>query len=470
MTTGIKGKMLEVWGRAETGPVCFEKEFDTKRYWPLLKDITKKYGIEWNDTKVVPSDDEELDRLWKAGVEFFLECGILCTDTERLILFTEQELNACLENLPDSVTIGEGKEAITGTYRGFENYDCGKVPAGVFSRVLGPISDDLYDKIVMSYLQEPLIDAAHFQGVIPVINGINVKPNSPFEMLSEMKRVSIVKEVCRRAGRPGFHDGASMPVTLRAEMAAASLDWGVQKGDARHVYIMPQMKTDYDQMCRAMYWHQYGLNHWGIMQAYIGGLAGGPATSAVVGVADLIAYLMMYEPTVIGTWPTDALYFSNSSKYALFVANYGGAAFAKHTKWPLILGAAWQMTAGIGSEEYFWETAAGAIGSTVLGFWTNGGTGHQSAGLDQACGLGARFAGEVGRAVGKARLTRKQANDLVLKCLAKYQPAIDARNLHLKGGDFREVYHTDTLQPKKEYLAIYEKVKAELRTWGLPIA
>ncbi len=76
---------------------------------------------------------------------------------------------------------------------------------------------------------------------------------------------------------------------------------------------------------------------------------------------------------------------------------------------------------------------------------------------------------EVGRAVGKARLTRVQANDLVNKILPKYQPLIDNRTLHTKGGDFRTVYDLETVQPKPEYLAIYNKVKAELRELGLPI-
>ena len=288
-------------------------------------------------------------------------------------------------------------------------------------------------------------------------------------MMAEQQHVAVVNDIKRRVGRPGLPDGGSTPVNLQAEMAAANPLWGVKKGDVRHVYIMPQLKTDYDQMSRAYFWHSYGANIWGILQAYIGGAAGGPATAAVNGVADLLAYVMLYEPTLLGTWPTDALYFSNSSKYALYVANYGGAAFSKHTHFPALVGAAWQMTAGINSEEYFWETAAGAIGSATLGFLVAGGTGHQSAGLDQAGGLGARFAAEVGKAVGQARLTRVQANELVNKILPKYQPLIDNRTLHTIGGDFRTAYDLKTVQPKPEYLAIYNKVKAELREMGLPV-
>lgn len=469
MSHGSKGKFIEYWGRGETGPITFQKEFDTKVYWPRLKELTKKYGIEYAEGKVVPTDDDELDAIWQAGKELLLDVGILNVSTERRILFSEEEIDAALENLPRTVTLGEGQDAITIGHRDFEDYDHGPTPVGTMGRILGPISDDLYEKIALSYAQEPLIDYVHFQGVKTEINGIPIKPGSPFEMMAEQQHVAVVNDIKRRVGRPGLPDGGSTPVNLQAEMAAANPLWGVKKGDVRHVYIMPQLKTDYDQMSRAYFWHSYGANIWGILQAYIGGAAGGPATAAVNGVADLLAYVMLYEPTLLGTWPTDALYFSNSSKYALYVANYGGAAFSKHTHFPALVGAAWQMTAGINSEEYFWETAAGAIGSATLGFLVAGGTGHQSAGLDQAGGLGARFAAEVGKAVGQARLTRVQANELVNKILPKYQPLIDNRTLHTIGGDFRTAYDLKTVQPKPEYLAIYNKVKAELREMGLSV-
>ncbi|MBQ3862860.1 MAG: monomethylamine:corrinoid methyltransferase, partial [Schwartzia sp.] len=71
--------------------------------------------------------------------------------------------------------------------------------------------------------------------------------------------------------------------------------------------------------------------------------------------------------------------------------------------------------------------------------------------------------------VGKARLTRVQANELVNKILPKYQPLIDNRTLHTFGGDFRTAYDLTTVQPKPEFLAKYNKVKAELRELGLPI-
>jgi methylamine--corrinoid protein Co-methyltransferase len=458
--------MVDYWIRGENGPVCFLKEFDTKRYWGLLKSITKKYGIEHDPKWLVPTDDAELDAIWAAGLEFFLECGVLNLDTNRLILFSEEEVRQALTHIPESVTLGEGKDAVTMVYRGMEDYDSGRTPQYTWGRILGTYSDDTFEKIVASYAQEPFLDACHFQGVLPKVKGVDIKPNSPFEIMGELERITKVKSILRRYGRPGLCDGADTPISLQADLVGAEFGF---KGDARNTYILPHLKTNYNHLCRALVWHSKDWNVWSLMPAYVGGQSGGCATSVVNGVAELLAAVMLYEPTWMGAWPTDALYFSNSSANALYVANFGGAAFVKNTRWPGFSGAAWQMTAGINSEEYFWETAAGAIGSACLGFGVCGGTGKQSAGLDHACGLGVRFACEVGQAVGKARLTRAQANELVLKCNAKYQPQIDTRTLHSVGGDFRTCYDLDTISPTKEYLAIYEKVKQGLRDMGLPM-
>ncbi len=467
MTVTSRGKMLDYWARAETGPVCFEKEFDYKRYWPLLKKITKKYGIEYDPKKCVPEDDDFLEALWKAGYEFFLECGIFVSNTERLIMFQEQEVKDAIRNVPEACVVGEDYDQIVMKYREFEDYESGKNPVGQLGRILGPISDDIYDATIMSYLKEPLIDFFHFQGVVTSVNGALIKPYSPFELMSELKRMHIVNDCRRRAGRPGASDGASMPCTLQGEMVASDL---VKKGDVRHVYVMPHLKTDYDQMSRAFMWHQFGAKTWGIMQAYIGGGSGGPATSVVQSVADQLAYMMLYEVSQMGCFISDALYFSNTSNTVMFVGLNGCAAFQKYTKWPATLGPGWQMTAGLGAEEYFWEHVSGAIGNCVLGLANSGGTAKQSAALDHVGGLGARFASEVGYAVGQAKLTRKQANELINKNMLKYNDQIVARTIHLKGGDFRECYDVKTACPQKWYVDMYEKVKAELRSdYGLPM-
>jgi methylamine--corrinoid protein Co-methyltransferase len=435
----------------------------------MLKEVTKKYGITYDSTKMVPYEDDVLDRIFQAAKELVVKCGVLVVDTERLIEFQEWEIDQALNSMHDQVTLGSGADAITINHRNFEEYDEWKNPVCVEGRILGTITDDVYEEVCMSFAQEDLIDYVHFQGVLPEIYGMPVVPNTPWEMWAEMKSLAIVKDVCRRACRPGLSDGGNRPITARGQMVGANPSWGMQAGDVRSCNITPHMKSDMETFCKALMWHQYGALVWGTFQGYVGGASGGPATSAVNGCAEAIAFQMLYEWQIGGSWAVDALYFSNSSKTALWVNNYGLAAFHKNTHTPSGVGGAWQMVAGIGAEECFWEHAAGTISATVLGQIVSGGTGHQSGGPNHACGLLVRFAAEVGQAVAKARLTRRDANELVCRIMPKYQPGIDERNLHKKGGDFKECYDVKRVLPKPWYLELYNKVKKELTEMGLPM-
>lgn len=469
MLVSSRGKMVEFWARANDGPICFGQDFDTKVYWPKLKAITEKYGIKYDPTHMIPCDDDLLDRLWQAAIEMVVEVGVLCTDTQRIIEFSEKEILEVMENIPDRYTMGAGKDAITVIHRGIEDYDDLKQPVFLHGRILGPISDDLYEKIVMGYAAEPLVDYVAFQGNLTKIQGVPVTPNSPWEMLAEMKCIATVKDVCRRVCRPGLADGGIRTISLPAQVVAANPGWGIGPGDNRCCLITPHHKIDYNHLMRALQWHTYGINIQGGMCCYIGGLSGSPAHSAVTGTAEFIINKLLFDLTIDGSWAVDAMYFSNTSKYSLWCSNYQNAAVVRNTHTAPLIGGGWQMTAGIGSEEFFWESAASAISAIVLGCGVSGGSGCQSGGLDHASPLGLRFSGEVGKAVARARLTREHANDLVLEIMKKYQPYIDDRTAHLLGGDFRECYDLETVQPKKEYLAIYEKVKAELTRMGLPM-
>ena len=63
MLVSSRGKIIEFWSRAHTGPICFAQDFDTKVYWPKLKAITKKWGITYDPSQMIPCDDDLLDRV-----------------------------------------------------------------------------------------------------------------------------------------------------------------------------------------------------------------------------------------------------------------------------------------------------------------------------------------------------------------------------------------------------------------------
>jgi methylamine--corrinoid protein Co-methyltransferase len=464
---GCRGKFVEYWARGESGPVCFENEFDTKVYWKNLQKITKEFGIEYDPKHMVPCDDDMLDRLWQAAIKLVATCGILNVDTSRIIEFSEKEIQECIDYIPNSYTLGTGKDTVVFEHRGFEDWDKLKQPVFAMGRILGPISEDLYEKIAWSFAIEPYVDYMHFQGTLTHVNGVPVTPDSPWEMMAELKSVAIVKDVLRRACRPGLPDGGIRPISSTGQMSGYDPHWGTSAGDNRSALTIPHLKVNNDHLARAFYWHSHGMGIQSDMTSYVGGLSGGPATSAVTATAEFIINKLLFDATFDDSWSVDAMYFSNTSKYSLWCSNYSTAAVVRNTHCGALGGGGQQMTAGIGSEQFFWESAASAMSAIVLGCGIVGGTGCQSAGLDHCCGLGMRFSYECANAVARQRLTREQVNELVLGCMKHYQQYIDDHTAHKLGGDFRECYDLVTVQPKKEYLAMYEKVKAELRQMGL---
>jgi hypothetical protein len=79
-------------------------------------------------------------------------------------------------------------------------------------------------------------------------------------------------------------------------------------------------------------------------------------------------------------------------------------------------------------------------------------------------GLETRFNGEVAQAA--AGLERGQADEIVKKAVAQYEPVLNARPIGLP---FDQVYDPVRLQPTPEWQAMYDKVKEKVSLWGLPI-
>lgn len=469
MLIGARGKFIDFWSRAVTGPICFEDDFDKKVYWPKLKEITKKHGIEYNPDQMVPCDDDVLKRLWEAAIDLVVEVGVLCVDTRRIMHFTRKEIMDTVNNCANFLKAGTGMDSFIAYHRGFEDYDHVKNPVTVLGRILGPVTADAYHAIAQSYAQVPQMDFCHFQGNLQEIYNMPITPGSPWEMLAELWSVAQIKDVCRQVCRPGLADGGIRCIDLSAMQAVMDPGWGMSKGDFRCCLTLPHQKVEYKHLTRALQWHLYQVGFYSVMTSYPGGLSGGPATSAVTGTAEWIIQKLLFDVPYNGSWSVDAMYFSNTSKYALWCSNYQNAAVTLNTHCEPLTGGGWQMTHGVGSEEFFWESAASAMSAVVLGNGVSGGTGCQSAGVNHQVGLGVQFSAEVGEAVARAKMTRAQVNDLVKQCQAKYQPAIDSRTAHTIGCDFTGCYDMVTVQPQKWYYDLYMKVKKELNTMGLPV-
>jgi len=138
-----------------------------------------------------------------------------------------------------------------------------------------------------------------------------------------------------------------------------------------------------------------------------------------------------------------------------------GRAFAQNA--PIALLADAWTTAGAGTEEILYETAALAIEQEVSALHTDS-LGATNGVYPNCSGLECRFFAEVVHAVHQANLTPDDANELVLKLFAKYEHGFDNPNFGLP---FNEVYDMKTITPKQEWLDIYHKVKNDVADMGL---
>ena len=142
----------DVIGRSESGPLVKEKEFDL-RVGQVARQMVEKYDIKYDPQNVIPADDGLADRVYQAGLDLFLELGIYCRDTGRLIKFTREEVKWALKHAPTAVTYGQGRDMATMTYRAIED---SKPPFCIMTPVGAPVAEERFVAMVQSYAQEPL--------------------------------------------------------------------------------------------------------------------------------------------------------------------------------------------------------------------------------------------------------------------------------------------------------------------------
>jgi len=450
----------EFWRRAKEGEYCRIRDFEIKRFYPKLREKLREYDIKYNpEAPLLPSDDLIRDA-YEASLELLLDVGILCTDTERIIKFEKEEIDRNLRLLPEKMTLGSGKDEVVIYARGVEDSRPPVIEGGPIG---GPLSEDLEEiapRIYEAYAREPLVDRQWCHGYGQNFRGMPVESGTPVEMEYENAIVSSMVEGIRRAGRPGMPIGGSSAVSLEAYMSA---EW--PKGTQLHAYIMPNMKTDYDSMCRALHCFNRGYLVWGGGQAAIGGLAGPPEGCALTTVAENIAGYLLYNYAEGSTFVIDALHSGTTSRKTIWSNCLAMSVIAEHVGL-ICRGIPYITYAGPCTEMAFLEIAAATIGGTVSGNNPNVGTGKGGTGEDLFAPLHSRFQAQVAQA--SLKLRRGDASLLMDSVLKRYEGTLKERKEPL-GKKFQECYDLSTLTPTNEFTKVYSDVVQELRDLGLPV-
>ena len=192
--------VFDIYDRAKSGPKMDEKDWDYKVIPQTAAALKKKYGIKMDKKQIIPTDKEQINNLFKAGLEMLVECGEYCIDTKRVIKYTEEEVLASIAAAPTRVIYGEGKDAVELSCRSYTDSHPPIIQGGPTG---APCSEELFLAIHQSYAQEPLVDTI-VDGVLQTIKGHDPVPGSPWEIAAVKSEAILVRAAQSRAGRPGM--------------------------------------------------------------------------------------------------------------------------------------------------------------------------------------------------------------------------------------------------------------------------
>jgi methylamine--corrinoid protein Co-methyltransferase len=80
--------VYDFYDRAKTGEKITQDDWDLMVLPSKTMELKQKYGLDFKG-EFVPTDKDMMEKLFKAGFELLLECGIFCTDTHRVVKYTE---------------------------------------------------------------------------------------------------------------------------------------------------------------------------------------------------------------------------------------------------------------------------------------------------------------------------------------------------------------------------------------------
>lgn len=445
--------------RAETGPICTEKDFDLKILSPKLQEVIKEHDIKFNPEEIVPSDNSLADDVWEAGLELYLEVGTFCVSTHRRILFDESEIKEALKTSPTEIIVGSGRDARKMCHRQIED---SKPPFCLFSPDI-TCDEEIFVPMSMAYLQEPLADGV-CAPILDTIEGVRIRAGSPFEVKASVAHAMMFREAARRVGRPGiFLQSVGTAESDVAQIAASNPEWGERLTDGRFVASIAELKTDYSLLNKMVHYHLYGCFVGSLHGPMYGGYCGGAEGTAVVGVAAHLQALMVNQAHYSNYFPIHFRYSFNTSRELLWLISVSYQAMARNT--PFISLSNGFTSAGPGTSMVLYEAAAHGLVSVVSGgnLWEIAVA--QNKHKNYATPIEARMACEVGHGVVKQKIKRSDANEIVKMILPKYEDKLTNPPL---GKTFQECYDIKRVTPRKDYLELYDKIKKELMDIGVP--
>jgi methylamine---corrinoid protein Co-methyltransferase len=448
---------LEIYRRATTGEICSEKDFDLKRFVPAVRSLVKKHGIKYDPATPVPSDDDLAERVWQAGRELFLEVGVFCTDTERLIRFDPVELDQALAHAPRPVVLGTGQHSKVIPVRRPEGSTLPFFSLGACGQ--GVTSDDVFMSLTQAYCELPYTDAIASPAMTQV-DGMTIVAGSPLEVEGCVRTVTMTREAARRANRAGLGISNTVPTGVRSQGHIAGNAAAADQCDMMEIGGTAEFKIDFDSMSKIAYMQGRGRTILGETGPVLGGYAGGPEGCAITLAAYHFFALLVLRASVQHPFTSHFQTQSCTSRDAIWLRSVALQAITRHSDVPCLESGSY--AAGPETEMSLYEAAAMSAPCVVSGGNVESGPTARATHLDHLSPMANLFAAEVGRSV--VGMSRKDVNAIVVQLLDRYEDRLSDPPL---GKRYQDSYDMASRQPGAEALAVYRQARAGLVEMGL---
>lgn len=452
-------KYLELCERGNTGVKVSKDDWDMDYIVENVMDLVDEYEFEWDKQVVIPEDEKLFADMFQAAKKLLLKTGVYNMSTGRIIALTEEEIDEGIRNMKTELVMGEGKDAYTLVARGVEDE---REPAVWAGNPGCPTPEELFLPIVRSVAKEPVIDLMTCGSLIDV-DGFKVTSGSPSEVVAVRREMEYLHQALAEAGRPGMGLlAAESAVTEVGDLAAVG-EKRLRPCDSHLVAMFNELIIDNGNLVRAASKLDYGMKNASLACTMVGGMGGDAPGSTVVMIASILAANIICMADYHLCHPIHIQDVATTARGCLWLQAVLCQTFA--TQAPAIIVCDIWPSSGSLTKELLYETAANAIVVTVCGGHLEG-LGAANGNYPNGTGLEVRLMGEVGKAVARQKMTRAQANEIVLQLLEKYEHVFKMEDKN-KGARFDEAYNMETIEPVPEWQAMYEEVKAELAQMGI---
>jgi methylamine--corrinoid protein Co-methyltransferase len=315
-----------------------------------------------------------------------------------------------------------------------------------------PLSEETYRNSIRSYIKEPLVDALG-HGSLHAVDGIEVRTGSPMEIRATRQELMYVREALAREGRPGMpFVAAESSTTELGDLAVMHPDY-MPPGSFHFVATLNELKIDYTRLSKVMAALECGVYNINLVDAIIGGYAGGPEGAAVVTIAAFILGIHTNRASVSLCHPAHNKWVSTTPPESIWAENIVGQAFARNAP-IIIIGDVWP-SAGTGTADILQEIAAVSITKSLTGNNPHG-VGATNGKFPHGSGLDARWMAETAHAAYENRLSLARGNEIVCALVDRYEGKFANPDL---GKPYEQVYDVATARPLPWWQELYDENK-----------